>query len=343
MRLSFLLTKHQSFSLQPEMGNKNNRILPPQCTAFLNNTTVTAPKILKNADMQTNNDSASKYLQIEHMETDNESVETKMKESFFEDRGSSLTMNDIDISVFKRAHSMKCNPPLARQLLTASCSSLWRLCIASQCFEAANNICDVNCKGDVADKSVFIEFCNIGYPSLLDDTIHLVQEHANDISRIHDEWTTRYGLPNCSVSECAKTARHYGRKQRDSLQKGQSKQSENEEDAQYTFYESVFDRVHNFVYHPYDLGLRVDASSFDVSGQDDDNKQTQSRGVTVDTLFAAKREHIKLRQKEYMTTSKGMESQNNKFILQTMVKKKGDATLMDAIFEKVTKMSGNHE
>jgi len=186
-------------------------------------------------------------------------------------------------------------------------------------------------------KSLFVEFNEESYGSLLDDIAHFVKVHDVDIERVQSEWTELYGFAKCSVSECAATERHHGGGRRDRKRERESE----EEDALYAFYESAYDRMHHFIFHLYDLGLRVDAASLNLNQERDDEKEAESKGVTVDKLFAAEREHIMSRRKELNMDSERMSPQNTKFMIQTVNEHKG-VTLTDALFEELTK-TGNLE
>lgn len=184
-----------------------------------------------------------------------------------------------------------------------------------------------------AKRSLFLEFNETVYQSMIDDVTHFIKEHERDIDRVHSEWTEHYGFPNCSVSECAQTQRHYGGGRRD-----KKKENENDanDDALYYFYESLYDRLHFYIFHLFDVGMRVNASSLGLSGDGDDEKETEIGGVTVDKGFAAQREHIQSRRKELKWGSERMSPENTKFTMNMAMKQTG-ITLIDAVFKKWTK------
>jgi len=240
----------------------------------------------------------------------------------------------IDLSIFEDPFKSECIPPSDDQLLTECCSHLLRLCTASKYHDALT----LSSKVDEEMKAtLFIEFSEQVYLSALDDAAHLIKEHSNDIGRVHEEWTERYGLPKCTVSDCAKTARHYGRGNRKRERTGGS----GNEEALYEFYESLYDRVHNFVAHLYDLGMRVDASSLTQSEGGGDEKEAESEGVAVDQWFAAERDHIKKRKKELNLDSERMDPENTKFTIQTVAEQQG-LTLTDALFEELAENEKVH-
>ena len=184
------------------------------------------------------------------------------------------------ISIFSNPKTLDCQRPLCTfsnpkgdKLLTDCCPQLLRLCTGSRYFEALNTAPTLD---EEQKKAMLVELCDEVYVSVLEDAIHLVQVHSNDIKRINEEWIEKYGLPKCTLSECTKTGRHYRRGTRDTLTLQQSV-SDHEDDALYEFYESIFDRAHNFVFHLFELGLRVDTESLALN---DENTES-----TLKTLY----------------------------------------------------------
>ena len=208
--------------------------------------------------------------------------------------------------------------------ITERCAYTLRLCTASMYLEALRTSSKMK---EDAKKALFTEFNEEVYRLVLDDTAHFTKEHGDDIERVHREWTERYGLPKCSVSDCAQTERHYGRGRRDRKRESDGE----EEDALYAFYESLYDRIHHYIFHLFKVGLRVEASSLTQSEGGGDEKEAESEGVAVDQWFAAERDHIKSRRKELKLDSERMSPKNTKFTIQTVAEQQG-LTLTDALF-----------
>ena len=229
----------------------------------------------------------------------------------------------IDLNVFKDRKT-KCRPPLNEALLTETCPVLKRLCAASRYFDVINTSkLDENEK-----KLLFVEFNEDVYDLVVDDTTHLVQKHSDHVQRINSEWAEKCGFPNCTVSECAKSTRNYGRGRRE-REKGQRNI---EDDGLYSFYESIYDRVHNFVAHLYDIGLRVDEEALlkKVGG---DQKEEDTENLLVDKWFEAERDHVRSMREQCNLDLDRLEDAINKYTIQSAELKKGGMTLMDALFE----------
>lgn len=236
-------------------------------------------------------------------------------------------IRDIDLDIFKDPNC-KCLKPTNDSLITEMCSHVKRLCAASRYFDLLNS----SKMKKKTKQSLFVQFNEEIYQNALDDTVHFIKEHEGDIKRIHREWVQNYSVPNCTVSDCVKTARHYTRSRRADEKK--EKGNDEEADALYNFYESLYDRLHHFVAHLYDIGLRVDTESL-MKDVVDDEKEDALNGVTVDKLFAATRDVIQSKRDQSEMDFERLDDQNNKFLIQTETKKTAK-TVFDVIFEKLS-------
>ncbi len=242
-------------------------------------------------------------------------------------------IKDIDLEIFKDGHS-QCLKPQKKDdgaLITELCSHCKRLCAASRYYDVLSG----SKMDEEKKKALLVEFMETVYRSVLDDTAHFIKEHSEDLQQVWSEWTEQYGFAKCSVSHCAKTARHYGRGRRD---RKKERESGKEEDALYAFYESLFDRFHNYLAHLFQIGLRVDTASLTATeSKGGDEKEGDLEGQTVDTLFAAERDQIKSQRKECGLDLDRLDDQNNKFTIQT-ADKLTERTLTDAVLEKVAEI-----
>ena len=235
-------------------------------------------------------------------------------------------IKDIDLEIFKDEISECIKPKNDDDIITELCTHCKRLCAASKYY-------DLLCAAKMNEekrKEVLVEFMETVYHSVLDDTAHFVKEHEGDLQRVWKEWTERYGFAKCSVSECAKTARHYRRGRRNAKS---TQYDENDKDGVYTFYQSLFDRFHNYLAHLYEIGLRVDTGSF-VKSEGDQKENDDSKGVTMDSAFAAERDEVKAKRKECDLAMDRLDEENNKFTIQSE-EKKTRHTLFDALFDKL--------
>ena len=212
--------------------------------------------------------------------------------------------------------------------ITERCSALKRLCTASLYFENMNS----SKLEDAMKKTLWVEFNEEVYQNVVEDTAHLVQKHDGDIEQIQREWTERYGLPKCSISECTKTARHYSRDRRER----KKERNNGEEDALYAFHQSLLDRVHFFLFHLFDIGMRVETRSMAQGVEDEEEKEVKLEGVAVDKSFAAERDGIRRQREHCPLDLDRFKGTNNKFTIQMLSEKKGGVTLRDALFQKLS-------
>ena len=235
-------------------------------------------------------------------------------------------IKDIDLEIFKDEISECIKPKNDNDIITELCTHCKRLCVASKYY-------DVLCTAKLDEeerKALLVEFMETVYESVLDDTAHFIKEHEGDLQRVWNEWTERYGFAKCSVSKCAKTARHYGRGRRNGNGR---KNGGNEEDGRYTFYQSLFDRFHNYLAHLYQIGLRVDTASL-IKSEGDGKEDEELGGVTVDTAFAAERDQVRSQREECKLDMDRLDDEKNKFTIQSE-EKKTEYTLTDALFDKL--------
>ena len=236
-------------------------------------------------------------------------------------------IENIDLELFKEDKS-ECNGPSdTTSLLTECCTYLKRLCAASRYFD----VLFASKMDDEKKKEIFVKFMDTVYDSVIDDTAHLLKDHGDDLQKIWKEWTERYGFPKCTVSNCVKTARHYRGGRR-----GKMKMNANdtEQDGTFTFYLSYFDRVHNFVAHLYDTGLRVETNKL-LEEEDDAKMEENVDGLTVDKSFAAERDCIKMKREECQMDMDRMHDEGNKFTIQAATAK-SKITFTDALFRKLS-------
>ena len=219
----------------------------------------------------------------------------------------------IDLNIFSDPQR-ECLPISEDTAITESCAYTKRLCTASMYFHALTSSTTLN---EEEIKTLFVDFNQNVYLSLIDDTAHFISDHDKDIQRVHREWTELCGLPKCSVSKCAQTTRHHGRQRR-----AQIMDSENGDEL-YSFYESLYDRVHLFIFHLFDIGMRVNSSSLTPSAE------------SQDIQFAAERDHIKIQRKKCNLSVDRIDGANSKFTIQITSERQG-LTLMDALFNKLS-------
>ena len=114
-------------------------------------------------------------------------------------------IHNFDLEIFKNDDTKCIKPQNDEVPITESCSFCMRLCCAMRYFDAIT----ASKLDDEEKRTLFVEFNEVVYRSVLDDTAHFIKEHCNDLKRIWKEWNEKYGVKKCSVWDCTKMKRQY--------------------------------------------------------------------------------------------------------------------------------------
>eukprot|EP01083_Nonionella_stella_P015938 44583_1 len=99
------------------------------------------------------------------------------------------------------------------------------------------------------DEDKLIAFCKSTHKSILNDYIHLMTEHSNDLIEIHESCAKRFNASNCNGSrQCALAVRH---------QSNRSRKKQNTVHSSYNFYVDIYDSIHFNIIHLYPSGMRI--------------------------------------------------------------------------------------
>lgn len=227
---------------------------------------------------------------------------------------------DLDLEIF-RNFLIQCNRITTNVLLTEQCTALKRLCTASRYYDMLESS-KMSVDGR---KSIFVEFNQDVYGCILDDTLHLLKVHSNDVPQIRSEWVSQYGFTDCT--DCIMmNGRGRRRRQND----------ENEpEDGLFEFYQNLQDRIHFFIFHSFDMGLR-EHSEVLHDGNDMNNVQNDEpgEGMMMDAIFGRERCQITSRRSVARFTMDHVQDVYNNFT--TSISADGEAvTLRDALFKRL--------
>eukprot|EP01084_Bolivina_argentea_P084136 152252_1 len=143
----------------------------------------------------------------------------------------------------------------------------------------------------VNDAKKQTEFISETWTQLLNDRIHLIKIHHDDIDRISEH------MPPCNFNECSYTTRHYGYSPQHNIA-----------DPSEIFNKRVVDGLHFYLHHLTDVGLRINHHEHYIS---DEKKQETD---CYDAKFAMKN---KLISQKSVTTNKipRFLSENKKFTI----------------------------
>ncbi len=144
---------------------------------------------------------------------------------------------------FATDFSMYQSQPSPCTSLQERCDYTTRVIHAIKYYSSFTNV--INISDDL--KQNLVKFGKEIYTSLLDDFIHITQYHNDHLDAILQIITVEYGV-KCNFKDCRSLSRHFG----DAELEGK----ENEDD-EFIFYRNLFDSVHCYLLHSFDIGLRV--------------------------------------------------------------------------------------
>eukprot|EP01084_Bolivina_argentea_P000583 1095_1 len=173
------------------------------------------------------------------------------------------------------------------------------------------------------DESAVIALCTQQYDSLVNDYIHLLEVHnsESDLDKILNLITDEYNFAECNLNNCALAVRCY--RDRDD-----NKKPNTDYDAAFIFYQDILDQIHCFLFHLYDVGLRVKAKNLQVM----ENTDIVENKKWIDHAFANVCDIIndKKKQLQNMSGFSQRMSNTNKF---TIGGDKMEETFMDGLLK----------
>lgn len=116
------------------------------------------------------------------------------------------------------------------------------------------------------DQEDMIKHFELRYKTFLNDFIHILTRHDEEINDIYNMIMSKPEMVKCDLSNCPSAIRRHSEKSDD------TKENENILDKNIIFWRDTMDSCHCFIYHLYDLGLRIniDDIQYDIKSDDDD-------------------------------------------------------------------------
>eukprot|EP01084_Bolivina_argentea_P115646 205626_1 len=184
------------------------------------------------------------------------------------------------------------------QSVVGNCDSLTRISSALKYYDLGSD------KKDTNFHYYLIQFCHEIYEQFLDDYIHIIRVHGEDLMEISAELRGNYGHKQCDVTQCLKINRHYARHRIPDIN----------DNAEYDFYAACFDRLHHFIFHLFDMGLRSD-QRLQMYVKDDD---LIINYVYIDKHFKQRRNFINASKTRCGLNVERYNDKNNKFNIHTL-------------------------
>eukprot|EP01084_Bolivina_argentea_P286511 491503_1 len=228
-------------------------------------------------------------------------------------------LEQIDFEIFF-SKSMNCIELNDTNDMISRCEPLQRLCVALKYYELLVGAASYKTNQDIAD--TFVIFAQL-YHNFLDDWYHFIENHTTtkQLIQIADTLIKNYGLQKCNIIKCNKIHRHYRRN---------NQVKNNSEDGIFEFYVDCYDRFHHYIFHLFQMGLRVAPT---------DEIMNNSKNDDVDLVFQQTRDLIRSIKKQNGFDLERYNEENNKFNIkidgeQNLVERTGtdDITFLDEVF-----------
>ena len=183
---------------------------------------------------------------------------------------------------------------------------------------------------DQATRNVAMDmYFNEEYRQCLNDYNHIIKTHSDHLDEIHQQ------LPKCTLNECkmAKRCNHNDRRRVPS----NSDNINDKEDCNVHFYLSLIDRIHFWLYHQFDVGMRIERSCMEQK-MDDDYADNGDESKYFDQEFAKMKREITHRRDKWNSESNNI-GQSGKYMMEiknqanVTTDEDGDQTFMDRIYD----------
>ena len=195
----------------------------------------------------------------------------------------------------------------------ATCSAIKRLVHLLQFYST------VNAKKNAEDQEKFLEYMenNYGCTQFLEDTIHAISRHNDDLQTMNEQMLG--SMAKCNIKTCECTQRHF--------------ENENEEKKQITddmldFYMTLCDSMHFWFLHCFDGGFRVKKEEEIEKEEEDEEIENEYFDQELARLNKA------IRQSDLCTAAfERISPKNNKKFTISTKTKQGDTTFCDQMLK----------
>ena len=166
-----------------------------------------------------------------------------------------------DLSIFEESSK----PANNKRCSYTNCPSLKRL-VATLAYyshlDVANN---------TEHQNIFIHFVSNVHTNLLDDYIHFVTIHANEIEKMHHDFMKDETFPKCDMKNCQMTTRHH------EIYNHRMQQQKVSHGADFTlkFYKETMDSLHFYIFHIFDAGLRKLSTAVPDKMENEEKKEDE--------------------------------------------------------------------
>eukprot|EP01084_Bolivina_argentea_P138359 243600_1 len=169
---------------------------------------------------------------------------------------------------------------------------------------------------------IFGTFCSDVYHELMNDWIHFILTHSEQLSQINKQ------LSKCVVEDCEFVHRY--------INSGQQTKHKAKDDSKFAFYVEIMDQIHLYLFHLYDLGLRFNNSIFQEAKTNEKNNNTDPNNQQyecIDYQFGRMRDFISNKRKQFGFEAHRFQDTHNKYnIITQHLQTDQHISFLDAIF-----------
>eukprot|EP01084_Bolivina_argentea_P112102 199961_1 len=209
--------------------------------------------------------------------------------------------------------------------ITNSCYYLHRILLALKYYSS------LNIDNNTLSNDKLIEFFTNIYKNILNDWMHVIKKHAHQVEQINKELMTKQPILTCDIKNCQLTSRHYDSSRNRKL----SRKNNQKIDSKFIFYRDTLDNIHFYLFHLYDVGLRITQTKND---EYNNKSKNNNKYACFDDHFANKRKIIMQKRQTLKFDTDRFNRTNNKFNLNVELKTdevKDEEQWMDTMFENI--------
>ena len=176
------------------------------------------------------------------------------------DLGHASPIQEIEVSQVSPPKDLECFHDIQMDTHCESideCMSIKRMIIVLRFYESLNIIKNNN----PHSISMLINWINDSYTAhkLLDDFIHINTIHNNKLEEIQKYIVQQLEIKVCDINHCISLARHNRDRK---LDRNHDTMNEGEDD-QWIFIRDTFDNIHSYLFHTFDMGLKIKQQEID--------------------------------------------------------------------------------
>ena len=237
------------------------------------------------------------------------------------------------LSIFTQLIGDKCDNPEMDKDSNNHCNPLKRLSAILNIYHKLDIV------KNQLHQNMFMQLMTTMYTSFLDDFNHLLIKHKDHLQNIHESMTAADQHGICDIERCKFTMRRFGD---DGADKSQKMDTKNEIDGKFRFYKNTVDSLHFYIFHLYDLGMRIKDNEYnDEQDENDDDMKEVDKSIKYELYFKRVRRMISDRSQIGLEFDR-FQSNHNKFNISGDNNKsesksdgKSQDTFMDTLLTKI--------